>query len=169
MARPAISTNGSKIGASINGGSTWKWSLTQIDSKPSASASRAESTVRSQAVARVETEVLAITTLRQAYPELHVVTPPDPNPVGLVDPLPDPADERFVDGHGVDDREPQSGRSDVGGQGPDRLGDVVPGHAHRLGPDVDARSQERLEHPLRLVLLERRPDDDARGRPAGRG
>ena len=49
MAMAASSTNGSKMGASMSGGSTWKWSYSQSDSKPRVSAHRATSTVCSQA------------------------------------------------------------------------------------------------------------------------
>ena len=52
MTASAVRTeNPSKVISSVGSGTVWKWSKTQIDSKPSASACTASSTVRAQASA----------------------------------------------------------------------------------------------------------------------
>ena len=50
-ARAVSTENPSKVISSVGSGTVWKWSKTQIDSKPSVSACTASSTVRAQASA----------------------------------------------------------------------------------------------------------------------
>ena len=83
-----------------------------------------------------------------------------PRPVRRGHSFADGSDDVLADRPRVGDREPEAGLADERRQRPQRLGDVVPGHAHRLGPDVDADPVQGREHRVGLVVLEDRSGVD---------